>query len=95
VLTLAGGSWLAGLTHIEKQRLSTTATALTVTGFNLVMLILLELPLLGYAFAPDWTPGAVERAKAWADRNGHKAAAIALTVLGGALVVKGIAGLVS
>ena len=66
VLTLPGGSYLAGLHHIEEQKLSTTATVLTVIGFNLVMLILLELPLLGYTFAPDWTPGAVERAKACA-----------------------------
>ena len=95
LLTLPGGSYLAGLHHIEEQKLSTPATVLTVIGFNLVMLILLELPLLGFTFAPDWTPGAVERAKAWAGRNGHKAAVIALAVLGGALVIKGIAGLVS
>jgi heme A synthase len=95
LLTLPGGSYLAGLGHIEKENLSTTATVLTVIGFNLVMLILLELPLLGYTFAPDWTPGAVERAKAWAGRNGHKAAVITLTVLGAALVVKGIVELVS
>jgi hypothetical protein len=95
VLTLPGASYLAGLRQIEDQKLSSTATALTVIGFNLVMLILLELPLLGYAIAPDWTPGAVERSKAWVGRNGHKAAVIALTVLGSALVVKGILGLVS
>ena len=95
VLTLPGGSYLAGLGHIEKQKLSTPATVVTVIGFNLVMLMLLELPLLGYTFAPDWTPGAVERSKAWAGRNGRKAAVIALTVLGGALVVKGVAELVS
>jgi len=68
---------------------------LTVVGFNLIMLMLLELPLLGFVVAPDWTPGAVERAKAWVGRNGHKAAVIALTVLGSALVVKGTIGLVS
>ncbi len=95
LLTLPGGSYLAGLHHIEEQKLSTAATVLTVIGFNLVMLILLELPLLGYTFAPDWTPGAVERAKAWAGRNGHKAAVITLAVLGGALVVKGVAELLS
>jgi Sap, sulfolipid-1-addressing protein len=111
LLTLPGASYLAGLHHIEDQRLSTTATVLTVVGFNLIMLILLELPLLGYVVAPDWTPGAVERAKAWVGRNGHQgavqrakawvgrnghqAAVIALTVLGAALLIKGIAGLVS
>jgi hypothetical protein len=95
LLTLPGGSYLAGLHHIEEQQLSTTATVLTVIGFNLIMLILLELPLLSYTIAPDWTPGAVERAKAWVGRNGKRAAVIALTVLGGALIIKGIIGLVS
>jgi Sap-like sulfolipid-1-addressing protein len=95
LLTLPGGSYLAGLHHIEEQQLSTTATVLTVIGFNLIMLILLELPLLSYTIAPDWTPGAVDRAKAWVSRNGKRAAVIALTVLGGALIIKGIIGLVS
>ena len=95
LLTLPGASYLAGLHHIEDQKLSTTATVLAVVGFNLIMLILLELPLLGYVVAPDWTPGAVERAKAWVGRNGHRAAVIALTALGVALLIKGIAGLVS
>ena len=95
LLTLPGGSYLAGLDQIEKQKLSTSATVLTVVGFNLIMLMLLELPLLGFVVAPDWTPGAVERSKAWFARNGHKAAVIALSVLGSALVLKGIIGLVS
>jgi len=95
LLTLPGGSYLAGLDQIEKQKLSTSATVLTVVGFNLIMLMLLELPLLGFVVAPDWTPGAVERSKAWFSRNGHKAAVIALTVLGSALVIKGVIGLVS
>ncbi|HTA14963.1 MAG TPA: GAP family protein [Solirubrobacteraceae bacterium] len=94
LLTLPGASYLAGLDQIEKQNLSTTATVLAVIGFNLVMLILLELPLLGYTIAPDWTPGAVERSKAWVNRNGKRAAVIALTVLGSALVIKGLIGLV-
>ncbi len=93
LLTLPGASYLAGLDQIEKQNLSTTATVLVVIGFNLIMLMLLELPLLGFVFAPDWTPGAVARAKAYVSRNGHKVAVIALTVLGVALVIKGIIGL--
>ena len=95
LLTLPGGSYLAGLHHIDEQQLSTTATVLTVIGFNLIMLILLELPLLSYTIAPGWTPGAVERAKAWVARNGHRAAVIALSLVGAALVIKGIIGLVS
>ncbi len=48
LLTLPGASYLAGLNQIEEQKLSTPATVLTIIGFNLIMLILLELPLLGY-----------------------------------------------
>ena len=71
------------------MNLSTTETVLVVIGFNLIMLMLLELPLLGFVFAPDWTPGAVGRARAYAGRNARKAAMIALIVLGSALIVKG------
>ncbi len=90
LLTLPGGSYLAGLNQIEEQKLSTPATVLTVIGFNLIMLSLLELPLLGFFIAPDWTPGAVDRAKAYVGRNGRKTGIVALTLLGGALVIKGI-----
>jgi Sap-like sulfolipid-1-addressing protein len=95
LLTLPGASYLAGLHHIEKQRLSTAGTVLSVIGFNLVMLILLELPLLSYTIAPDWTPGAVEGAKAWVARHWHRAAVIALSGIGGALIIKGTVGLVA
>jgi Sap, sulfolipid-1-addressing protein len=90
-----GASYLAGLNEIGKQKLSTTATVLTVIAFNLIMLMLLELPLFGYTFAPDWTPGAVERSKAWVGRHGKKAAAIAVAVLGGALIIRGAIELMS
>ena len=95
LLTLPGGVYLTGLSQIDQQSLSTTATVLSVIAFNLIMLILLELPLLGFVIAPDWTPMAVDRAKAYVGRNGRKAATIALAVLGGALFIKGVVELVS
>lgn len=95
LLTLPGGSYLAGLHEIDKQNLSNADTVLVVIGFNLVMLMLLEIPLLGFVFAPDWTPRAVEQAKAYASRNGRKAGVIALTVIGGALVIKGVIELIT
>ena len=94
LLTLPGGSYLAGLREIDKQNLSTPDTVLVVIGFNLVMLLLLEIPLLGFVFAPDWTPRAVERAKAYVSRNGRKAGVIALATIGTALVIKGVIELV-
>ncbi len=59
------------------------------------MLALLEVPLLCFVVAPDWTPGAVERAKAFVMRHLHRVATYALALIGTALVIKGVAGLLS
>lgn len=53
------------------------------------MLALLELPLMGYALAPEWTPAAVERLEGWLNRNGARAAVIGATVIGVALIARG------
>ena len=93
LLTLPGASYLAGLDDIHKLHYSTTGTVLLVIGFNLVMLWLLEVPLVSFVVAPEWTPRAVERAKAWVSRHAHMFAVRGLTALGALLVIKGIIGL--
>src|SRR5205823_1354541 len=95
LLTLPGASYLAGLDQIHKLQYSTFATVLLVVGFNVVMMWLLELPLVCYFVAPDWTPGAVERAKAWVGRHAHRVAVRGFTAIGALLVIKGVVGLVS
>jgi hypothetical protein len=71
------------------------ANVLTVVALAVVMLLLLEVPLLAYTLAPEWTPAAVERLKGWLARNGTHAAVIAATVIGLALVIKGVLGLLN
>jgi hypothetical protein len=93
LLTLPGASYLAGLDHIHGLNYSTTTTVLLVVGFNVVMLWLLELPLVCFLVAPDWTPIAVERAKAWVSRHSHMFAVRGLTLIGALLIIKGIIGL--
>jgi hypothetical protein len=95
LLTLPGASYLAGLDRLSKLHYSTAATVVVVISFNLVMLILLEGPLIAFAVAPDWTPGAIGRAKAWAGTRGREFAVLGLAAIGGALVVKGIIGLLT
>ena len=70
-------------------------TVLLVVGFNLVMLWLLEVPLASFLIAPDWTPRAVDRAKAWVSRHAHMFAVRGFTAVGSLLVLKGIIGLVT
>jgi hypothetical protein len=93
LLTLPGASYLAGLRSLSKLGYPTATTVLAVIGFNLVMLILLEAPLLGYAIAPSATPRVVDRAKAWVARRGRSVIAWALAAVGAALIVKGLIGL--
>ncbi len=90
LLTLPGGSYLAGLAEMSKQELSTTETVLYVLVFNVIMLALLEVPLLGYTFAPDWTPNAVQRFKESLSRNGGRILFIGAIVLGILLIVRGL-----
>ena len=95
LLTLPGASYLAGLNNIHKLGYGDVETVLLVVGFNLVMLWLLEVPLLCYVFAPDWTPTAIERAKGWVSRHAHKVGVRTTLILGLLLVIKGVIGLVS
>jgi hypothetical protein len=95
LLTLPGASYLAGLHQIDKLDYAVVPTVLLVIGFNVIMLALLEVPLICFVVAPDWTPGAVERAKAWASRRARRAATVMSLLVGVTLVLKGIIGLVS
>jgi hypothetical protein len=90
LLTLPGASYLAGLSQISKQGLSTPATVLCVIGFNLIMLAILEVPLLGYTFAPDWTTKALRQFKEVLTRHGERILFIGALVMGLALVLRGL-----
>ncbi len=94
VLSLPGASYIAGLTAIHKLHYSTTATVVTVLCFNMIQLWLLEVPLVSFAVAPNWTPAAITRITAWFGRNSHRYTVRGLPILGGMLMLKGAAGLV-
>jgi hypothetical protein len=95
LLTLPGASYLAGLTRIDRLHYSTATEVLLVIGFNLVMLILLEGPMVAFAVAPDWAVGAIDRAKGLARKRGRTYAVRGLALVGAALLVKGAVGLLS
>jgi Sap, sulfolipid-1-addressing protein len=90
MLTLPGASYLAGLSRIDKANYSTPETVVAVVVFNLIMLALLEVPLVCFLFAPEWTPRAIDRAKAWIGRHSRRFAVSLLTVVGALLMLKGV-----
>jgi hypothetical protein len=90
VLTFPGVSYLTALDRMAKLDAGTAETALLVIGFCLVQQMLLELPLIGYAVAPEWTQSAVEGFRSWLGRNGRRAAAMVAFGVGALLVLRGV-----
>ena len=95
LLTLPGASYLAGLDLIAKQDLSWPLTVLTIIAFNIVMLMLLEIPLIGYTVSPDKTATTIERVKTTLNEHGGRILLIILTIAGVALVLRGTLELVT
>jgi len=95
LLSFPGASYLASLGEIAKQDLGTAGDVLVVIAVNIVMLVLLEAPLIAFTVAPEWTPAAIERFKSWMAVHGATAIAIALTVVGGALILRAVLTIVA
>ena len=90
LLSFPGGAYLAGLDKLAKQDLGSVENVVTVIVFNLIMFAFLELPLIGYTFAPDRTARDVDRFKAWGSRNGRAFALYGSAVIGALLVIRGL-----
>jgi hypothetical protein len=95
LLSFPGVSYLVALGHIDGLDAGAAPTALLVIAFCLIQQTLLEVPLIGYALAPERTQGAVNGFRDWLARNGRRAGIIVAAVLGTILIIRGIAGLVS
>ena len=93
-LTLPGASYLAGLASIHKLHYGTAETVLLVIGFNVVMLWLLEVPFVSFLVAPEKTPQAIARAKAWVSRHTDVFVVRGCAAIGSLLVLKGLIGLI-
>jgi hypothetical protein len=90
ILTFPGVSYLAALDRMADLDWAAPATALLVIGFCVMQQMLLELPLVGYALAPEWTQDTVTRFRDWLSRSGRRAAANGAVVIGILLLVRGV-----
>jgi hypothetical protein len=89
LLSFPGVSYLAALDRIAKLDAAVVPTALLVVCVALIQQLFLELPLLGYAFAPERTERAVAGFRDWLARRGRHVATIVAAILGGLLVLRG------
>ncbi len=90
VLSFPGVSYLDALDHIHKLNPGTVPTVLLVVGFCLMQQILLEVPLLGYVFAPAGTRDTVARFRDWMGRKGRSIAVIGAAALAAWLLIRGL-----
>jgi Sap, sulfolipid-1-addressing protein len=90
VLTFPGVSYLTALDRIAGLDTSTAVMAVIVVLFCLFQQLLLELPLLGYALAPERTQRAVIGFREWLARNGRTAATAVAAGIGLLLIVRGV-----
>ena len=93
ILSFPGASFLDAMGHIHKLNAGTGPSVLLIVYFCLMQQLILELPLLGYVFAPESTKDRVDRFKALTARKGRTAAVIAAAVIGIWLIVSGIIAL--
>lgn len=89
-LTLPGVAYLTALNRMAELDVTAIPTALLVIAFCLIQQLLLEVPLVGYAVAPERTERAVAGFRAWLARNGRRAAAIVATAIGTLLLLRGV-----
>jgi hypothetical protein len=95
LLSFPGASYIAGMDALHKQHVGTVATVLVVLAFNVIMLLLVELPLLAYAIRPGSTDAAVQHFHSWLTRRCGRVALIAGAVIGIFLVTRGTIRLLS
>ena len=93
LLSFPGASYLAALDKLGKLHYSTVVTVLVVIGFCLVQLALLEIPMIAFWIAPEQTPAAIDRVKAWAGAHWRNAAICGLSVIVAGLVAVGVSEL--
>ncbi|MFZ0041346.1 MAG: GAP family protein [Solirubrobacteraceae bacterium] len=90
LLTLPGASYLAAMTSLAKLNYSTVTDVLVVLMVNVIMLALLEVPLICFIVAPDWTPMMITRVKGTVNRDGRKILTIGCTAVGSLVILRGL-----
>ena len=71
ILTLPGFAYLAALRDLQDLEYGAGVEILVILGFNAMLLILLEVPLVGYFVAPQRTVVEVQRFRSWLTRRGR------------------------
>jgi hypothetical protein len=86
-------TYLAALEVVSSSRLSDPAAAIWVLIVVLLLLITIEIPILLFWLAPDWTVPRLATLNDWLARNGRTLFAVVLAVLGAWELIRGLVGI--
>jgi len=70
-LYLPSPTYLAALENVGSTKMSSAATAIWVLIVVALVLITVEVPVLLFLLAPDWTVPKLQAVNDWLDRHGH------------------------
>jgi hypothetical protein len=90
LLSLPGATYLVALNHLSKLNYPAAVTVLVVILFNLIQMLLIEVPMVALKVAPSRTPVLIENAKDWARIHGRGLATWALVILGLLFAIRGL-----
>ena len=92
-LYLPSPTYLAALEEVGSAKISPAATAIWVLIVVALVLITVEVPVLLFLLAPDWTVPKLEAVNAWLDRHGHALLVWVVGAIGLWLFLQGLVGL--
>jgi Sap, sulfolipid-1-addressing protein len=95
ILTLPSISYLAALHDLQELGYGTVGEILVIVGFNVLLLSLLIVPLVGFFVAPERTVVEVRRFRAWLTRSGRRMATNGAALLGVLLLIRGLIGYIT
>jgi Sap, sulfolipid-1-addressing protein len=91
-LYLPSPNYLAALENVGTTKMSPPATAVWVLIVVALVLITVEVPVLLFLLAPDWTVPKLEAVNAWLDRHGHTLLVWVVGAIGLWLFIDGLVG---
>jgi hypothetical protein len=92
-LNLPGAMYLVALKDVAAADLDTAETLGVLLAYNLIMFQWAELPLIGYAVAPDRTKVIVTAMNRWLREHARQLAIVICSIAAAFLITRGIAGL--
>ena len=85
--------YLAALQEVGTTKLSTVAMAVWTVIVVALVLITVEVPVLLFLRAPEWTVSRLQAVDAWLGRNGHNLLVAVVGLIGLWMFIDGLAGL--